>query len=428
MLLRNLLFFILFYSNSNYALGQNIIKILAFGDSGTGSQTQMNVAKTMQKVCLKDGCDFAILLGDNFYDNGVGHVDDKQFIDKFERPYGPLAIPFYASLGNHDDRGDTLAQVEYTQKSQWWKMPQTFYEKRIGDVHLIAIDSNDFDTKQKEFVLQTLTNSDAKWKVVFGHHPIYSYGMHGNTGLLEDELLPILCQYGSIYVAGHDHDLQVLQAECGLPLVVSGAAAKLRNTKKGPRSLWAASQLGFARLELAENSLSIIMYDEKGEIIHESSFARREQNTPTGYYKAINKQKDVRCNFAEVITGFRLDHSGDEHAEGFYCKREKDDSEPSALTYVEVDDLSGTEYDVSCSDSDQAVVGVTYNSGLDDHILGLYCRQRLIPAKKDTPYYLKIDGKGLKESDIHCQNPEEAVIGVKYKDFGDDYILGIYCQ
>ncbi|KAJ0450332.1 putative Acid phosphatase [Helianthus annuus] len=45
-----------------------------------------------------------------------------------------------------------------------------------------------------------LKESSSKWKIVVGHHTIFSAGHHGNTQELVDKLLPILlvCMY-SIY-------------------------------------------------------------------------------------------------------------------------------------------------------------------------------------------------------------------------------------
>ena len=123
------------------------LKVLAFGDGGTGRSKQYDVAESMKRVCTELGCDIAIMLGDNIYENGVKSSDDEQFIYKFERPYSPLNIPFYVSLGNHDNRGDTEAQVEYSQISQLWKMPARYYDFVIGNSHFIAIDSNKFDMK-----------------------------------------------------------------------------------------------------------------------------------------------------------------------------------------------------------------------------------------------------------------------------------------
>ena len=213
----------------------DLANILAFGDGGTGDKQQMRVAESMQRVCAVEGCDFAVMLGDNIYEDGVSHVDDSQFITKFENPYGPLEIPFYVSLGNHDARGNSQAQIDYSDRSEWWNMPERYYEKIVQGVQLISLDTNsrktsDFKVDQMAFVDNVLKNTKAKWKLVFGHHPIYSYGLHGHTSELVNHLLPILCQYENVvYVSGHEHNMQILEApSCGLPLLVSGASAKLR--------------------------------------------------------------------------------------------------------------------------------------------------------------------------------------------------------
>ena len=46
--------------------------------------------------------EFVIMLGDNIY----GSERPQDFVRKFEKPYEALLsakVPFYASLGNHDD-------------------------------------------------------------------------------------------------------------------------------------------------------------------------------------------------------------------------------------------------------------------------------------------------------------------------------------
>lgn len=48
-----------------------------------------------------------------------------------------------------------------------------------------------------------LKESNAKWKVVVGHHTIYSAGTHGNTQELVDKLLPILL----VHIIIHAHDI-----------------------------------------------------------------------------------------------------------------------------------------------------------------------------------------------------------------------------
>ena len=249
------------------------ITFLAFGDGGTGNSQQHRVANSMERVCSTLACDFAIMLGDNIYEDGVDNVDDEQFQTKFEEPYGPLAIPFYVALGNHDARGNTEAQIEYTQRSQWWNMPARYYEKNIDNLKLIGIDSNDFGDDQVRFVANTLANSNAELNIVYGHHPIYSYGSHGHTSYLVNDLLPVLCQYQNvIYISGHDHDLQVLDSGCGVPLFVSGAAAKLRDTGFGSRSVWSDSTYGYAIFTYQSGSLDVKYFSQNDDVLFEKVY------------------------------------------------------------------------------------------------------------------------------------------------------------
>lgn len=54
-----------------------------------------------------------------------------------------------------------------------------------------------------------LKESNAKWKIVVGHHGIRSAGIHGDTKELVSQLLPILeANNVDLYINGHDHCLQ----------------------------------------------------------------------------------------------------------------------------------------------------------------------------------------------------------------------------
>ena len=44
---------------------------------------------------------------------------------------------------------------------------------------------------QLKWLNQTLSNSTDTWKLVFGHHPVYSVGAHGNTPELIQRFKPI---------------------------------------------------------------------------------------------------------------------------------------------------------------------------------------------------------------------------------------------
>src|SRR5690606_28763752 len=72
------------------------VRFVALGDAGEGNPTQYKVAGAMETACAAHGgCEFALYLGDNFYDVGVSGPGDSQFQTKFEDPYQSIVFPFY---------------------------------------------------------------------------------------------------------------------------------------------------------------------------------------------------------------------------------------------------------------------------------------------------------------------------------------------
>ena len=104
---------------------------------------------------------------------------------------------------------------------------------------------------------ETLDRSRATWKVVYGHHPIYSAGDHEDNEEKIAQLLPVLKDRADIYLAGHDHDMQHLEPEGRLHFFVAGTGGKLRAITPGPRSLFARSARGFAVLDADAATLTV---------------------------------------------------------------------------------------------------------------------------------------------------------------------------
>eukprot|EP00850_Spirogloea_muscicola_P012913 SM000085S23263 [mRNA] locus=s85:339732:341048:- [translate_table: standard] len=62
---------------------------------------------------------------------------------------------------------------------------------------------------QVEELREALNQSRGRFKIVIGHHPVFSYGHHGDTEELVDQISPLLEEYKvDLYMNGHDHDLQ----------------------------------------------------------------------------------------------------------------------------------------------------------------------------------------------------------------------------
>ena len=137
---------------------------------------------------------------------------------KFEKPYEGLCIPFYAILGEHDwGRKDEMynwkAQVEYSRRSPRWRMPSDVYSLTIGDLKILALNTNVLDNSpaQVDWLKKELGNSKARWNLVMGHKPIHSYGYHGDTDFMTALVLPLLCGRADLYLSAHEHNLQALR-------------------------------------------------------------------------------------------------------------------------------------------------------------------------------------------------------------------------
>lgn len=217
---------------------------ICVGDYGAGNKIQYKVAKTMNMLCQHYPIQFIVGLGDNIYPDGVKSVHSKLFYSHFEKPYSilPKDIQFLQCLGNHDYKGSVESQINYSNVSSRWYMPKNYYcvHKKINGVHvdLFAIDTNmnklssNQRQKQEQWLLHSLENSKARWRIVFGHHPWKSSGSHGDTKNKHlEKLFKKIIQTKQVHLilAGHDHDQQHIKIPYLPDLCVSGAGSTTRH-------------------------------------------------------------------------------------------------------------------------------------------------------------------------------------------------------
>jgi hypothetical protein len=291
------------------------------------------VAAEMHKRCARLHCGFAIMVGDNIYPNGAtlgqdGRLDDDRFADILTEPFSPLAgvspdFSIFAALGNHD-WGTSLegakAQVAFLQSHRPFYMAGFFYRVQPpgtrNEVELFVIDTTLLlasmsvddtmaagDAREKRtnaiadrmpwasqpqvlrervaWLETALASSRARWKIVVGHHPLWQSPLEpaDNSLTLATLLLPTLCRYADVYLSGHEHSLEIHETPCArvqrdqapLPLIVSGAASKMRPASTrmrriearalpGHRVIWAqGTTWGFALIELGVQRATVTM-------------------------------------------------------------------------------------------------------------------------------------------------------------------------
>lgn len=257
--------------------------IVLLGDTGEGSQNQRDVSNAIEKFCETTHCSIGLLLGDNFYPKGVSNKEDPQFQEKFEDVYKNLKFKFYVVVGNHDAMGNKQAEADY--KSDHWEMGGLYYSADGGWVDLYALDTNlsAFQAprkgrEQRAWLGQALPKSHAQWKIVFGHHPVYSSGFHGDSSLLKHYLKPMLQENKvDFYISGHDHDKEFIERD-GVKYVVSGAGSKTRKIKPGKHTVFSKDSLGFAHLLLTKDTALLKFIDSQGAVEFERAYKKEFKN------------------------------------------------------------------------------------------------------------------------------------------------------
>jgi tartrate-resistant acid phosphatase type 5 len=254
----------------------------------------------MALACQQVAAGFVISLGDNFYEDGVASLDDPHWQQSFERVYAAdsLQVPWYVILGNHDYHGSCAAQLEYGKTHPRWIMPARYYTRRhpidkATNAECFYIDTSpmiqeyrtapnimphvttqDVDA-QLAWLDQSLAASQAQWKLVIGHHPIYSAGSgHGDQLDMIRLVLPILQKHRvQAYFAGHDHDLQHLKAG-DMHLIISGGGSEHRPVNPIPQTRFGQATSGFALASLRANELQVRFIDNFGHVLHTARISR----------------------------------------------------------------------------------------------------------------------------------------------------------
>lgn len=252
------------------------VDVLAFGDSGWGSEAQTELAGHMDRRSW----DLAIHVGDLAYLDG----SEEDFTLRHFRVYRPLLarVPLFPSPGNHDVRPAGGGGEPYDRAFTWPGDPREgrFYTFRWGRVQFLSLDTSSDSAmseleerrgRQYRWLADTLDalsrDTTIAWTVVYTHRPLYSqavgFGRNPPTEELRETLEPLFLEHGvDLVVAGHDHHYQrtrplrrgkVVDPGCGPVYLVTGgggASRFARSVAPGPRTARVSRDYHFLDLRL----------------------------------------------------------------------------------------------------------------------------------------------------------------------------------
>ena len=266
--------------NLTVPMKQGSVKFAVIGDTGTGDNHQLAVAKQLTSARAQFPFDFVIMNGDNLY----GGNSAKDYDRKFAIPYKPLldgGVKFYASLGNHDDPSERFYKPFNMSGERYYS-----FKPANSSVRFFALDSNYMDDKQLKWLDEQPAASGSDWTICFFHHPPYSSGeAHGSDTTLRNQVEPIFVKYGvNVVFTGHEHFYERIKPQKGIAYFIAGSSAKLRSGNIAASDLEAKGfdqGYTFMLVEIVGDDLYYQTLSETGKTIDSGSVHRVGKVEPT---------------------------------------------------------------------------------------------------------------------------------------------------
>lgn len=229
--------------------------------------------------------DFLLMVGDSVC-HGRNYTDWERYF------FGPARTllhntPFYLCLGNHEENAPWFYDfVAYPE-------PKNYYAFSYGNSHLIALDSTAIvayregqphlieggfepGAPQYEFLVQELSQSKARWKIVFFHYPPYVSADYQVEAMRV--VCPILEKYRVdlvfnshtiVYERSHPIRNGKIDLAQGIVYVVAGGAGNYDRWFHAKRAWHTAQALGvphFVHLSIADRRLELQAIDYQGRL------------------------------------------------------------------------------------------------------------------------------------------------------------------
>ncbi len=242
------------------------VRFAVVGDLGSGNQAEYDVVRGVQAW----EPEFVVAPGDIVYNSGAY----EDYGPRFFVPYAPLlgSVPFYPALGNHDVR--TADGAPYLEAFALPKEPggERWYTFSHGPAQLWCLDSTrplGPGSPQYEWLARDGAASEARWKIAFFHHPPFSSGLHGSSGPIQRDLVPLFARLGfDLVLTGHDHHYERIRPQGGVTYVVTGGGGGMLYRAGGaPWTAAVRTEHHFVGVTIAGDTLALRAIGERGRVL-----------------------------------------------------------------------------------------------------------------------------------------------------------------
>jgi hypothetical protein len=286
--------------------GSGSISFIAFGDSGTGSTEQRQLADVMSR----DAFDFAVHVGDIAYGNsgGTGDATYATFQSFLFDIYGWLTTKAFMPVqGNHDSRasnGNGKAYIDIFElprngaSAAFPDHAERYYSFDYGPVHFVALDTEFAfqDTtrraEQLRWLEADLASATAPWIVALLHRAPYSSGgEHGSDLTVRAAFGPLFERYGvDLVLSGHEHTYErtipiresTTASDAFVTYIVSGGGgAPLYPSGTSTWTAFSASVHQYTKVAADTCTLTLNAIGLSGSVIDSTSLDRCGGQTPT---------------------------------------------------------------------------------------------------------------------------------------------------
>jgi hypothetical protein len=205
---------------------------LVFGDSGDGSPMQYHLAAEMER----SPADLIVHTGDMNYLDGAAETYDAHFFTPYKALLRRLVL--WPCLGDNDQVSNgrfPWFDVFYTPANSDG-VKEEYYSFDYGNAHFVVLDTSRSSNPgggMYEFLERDLAATDALWKFIFLHKPIYS-----SRAPRRLDLVPLIDRYGvDIVFNGEIHNYERTKALRADQIVADGAGAVYITTGGGGKSI-----------------------------------------------------------------------------------------------------------------------------------------------------------------------------------------------